>query len=131
MAALVTIDEVTSQLMLDTDAANAWIEMMIPAISGAVVTWLKDEWRCYVPLEDSNGDPIEDSSGATIPAIDSNGDPITLPHVKAATLVEIASQFRFRDGVGAAAVPSNWGHGYVLSLGATALLAGTRKSTVK
>lgn len=131
MVALVTLDEVTSQLMLDTDAANPWIEMMIPAISQAVVTWLKDEWRCYVPLVDSNGDDLEDSSGATIPAIDSNGEPIAKPVVKAATLIEIASQFRFRDGVGAAVVPSNWGHGYVLSLGATSLLSGLRKSTVQ
>lgn len=131
MAALVTLAEVKSHLMVDNDAVDPWIDMMILAISGAVISWLKDEWRAYVPMVDTAGVPLEDSDGAYIPAIDSNGDPMALPVVKAATLVEIASQFRFRDGDGAAAVPSHWGHGYVLSAGPTSLLSGLRRSTVK
>ena len=126
MVALVTRDEVKSQLMVDNDAVDPWIDMMILAISGAVITWLKDEWRAYEPMVDSNGDAMQDSDGANIPAF-----PLTaLPVVKAATLVEIASQFRFRDGEGVSLPPSNWGHGYVLSTGPTSLLSGLRRSTV-
>lgn len=105
--------------------------MMIPAISGAVLTWIKDSWRAYTLETDENGDVIYDSNGDGIPVEDSSG-PIVNPVVKAATLVEIALQFRFRDGADAtsAYVPSHWGHGYVLGIGATSLLAGIRKSTV-
>jgi len=130
MVALVTRDEVKSQLMMDNDAADGWIDMMILAISGAVMSWLKDEWRAYEPLLDADGNVVEDSNGDPIPLEDSNGDFTVKPVVKAATLVEIASQFRFRDGDGAPAVPSHAGHGYVLSAGPTSLLLGLRRSTV-
>lgn len=131
MAEYVTIAEARMHLMVDTLAHDPWLQMMIPAISGAVETWLKDSWRAYVLAEDSNGEPIFDSAGEGIPAEDSNG-PIVNPVVKAATLVELAQQFRFRDGADAtsAHVPSHWGHGYVLGIGATSLLSGLRKSTV-
>src|SRR6478609_6043941 len=102
MAELVTLDEVKSQLMMDNDAADGWITLMIQAISGAVMTWLKEEWRAYVVLLGADGKPVLDSNGDPIVSLDSNGDPIVKPVVKAATLVEIASQFRFRDGDGAA-----------------------------
>lgn len=130
MVALVTRAEVKSQLMMDNDAADGWIDMMIPAISGAVMSWLKDEWRAYEPLLDADGNVIEDSNGDPILLTDSNGDYLVKPVVKAATLVELASQFRFRDGDGAPAVPSHAGHGYVLSAGPTSLLSGLRRSTV-
>lgn len=130
MVALVTRDEVKSQMMMDNDAADGWIDMMILAISGAVMSWLKDEWRAYEPLLDADGNVVEDSNGDPIPLEDSNGDFTVKPVVKAATLVEIASQFRFRDGDGAPAVPSHAGHGYVLSAGPTSLLSGLRRSTV-
>jgi hypothetical protein len=130
MVALVTRAEVKSQLMMDNDAADGWIDMMILAISGAVISWLKDEWRAYEPLLDADGNVIEDSNGDPILLTDSNGDYLVKPVVKAATLVEIASQFRFRDGDGAPAVPSHAGHGYVLSAGPTSLLSGLRRSTV-
>lgn len=130
MVALVTRAEVKSHLMMDNDAADGWIDMMILAISGAVMSWLKQEWRAYELLLDAAGVPLEDSAGDYILALDTSGEPIPLPVVKAATLVEIASQFRFRDGDGAAAVPSHAGHGYVLSAGPTSLLSGLRRSTV-
>lgn len=130
MVALVTRAEVKSQLMMDNDAADGWIDMMILAISGAVMSWLKDDWRAYEPLLDADGNVIEDSNGDPILLTDSNGDYLVKPVVKAATLVEIASQFRFRDGDGAPAVPSHAGHGYVLSAGPTSLLSGLRRSTV-
>ena len=131
MVALVTLDEVRDQLMVDNTAVNGWINMMIPAISQAVLSWLKDDWRAYETAEDSNGEPIEDSAGDQFPILDSNGDPIVKPMVKAATLIEIASQFRFRDGDGVAAVPSHWGHGHVLCMGATALLVALRRPTAQ
>jgi hypothetical protein len=131
MAELVTRDEVKSHLMMDNDAADGWINMMILAISSAVLSWLKDEWRAYEVRRDAAGAILLDSNGEAILLTDSNGDPLVKPVVKAATLVEIASQFRFRDGDGAPAVPSHAGHGYVLSAGPTSLLSGLRRSTVK
>lgn len=119
----VTIEEARSHIRVDTLADDPWFETWIPVVEAAVKSWLKDSWRLYVPsgVEDSNGDPI--------PAEDSNGL-IVQPMVKAAVLIELAQQYRFRDGSDAAAVPSHWGHGYVLGAGATSLLAGLRRSTV-
>lgn len=130
MTDLVTLDEAAAHLRVDTDADDQWIALFITAISGAVISWLKDEWRVYVPALDSNGKPITDSAGDEIPAVDGNGEYSVKPMVKAAVLVELAQQYRFRDGSGAAAVPSHWGHGYVLGAGATSLLSSLRKSTV-
>lgn len=131
MPSFVTLEEARDHLMVDNDAVDSWLNMMIPAISAAVVSWIKDEWRAYVPFLDSNGDPIEYSDGSYIPIEDSNGLPEVLPLVKAATLVELSVQFRFRDGENAPAVPSHWGHGYVLSAGPTSLLTALRRPTVK
>ena len=128
MADLVTLAEARAHLRIDNDADDAWLATWIPAISQAVFTWLKDEWRAYelvtvdgVILKDSNDEPIilEDSNG-----------PVIKPLVNAACLVEISQQYRFRDGSGAAAVPAHWAHGYVLGAGATSLLSGLRKSTL-
>lgn len=121
--ALVSIEEARSHLQVDTLAHDPWLRTWIAAVESAVFSWLKDSWRAYEPsgLEDSQGDPI--------PLEDSNGL-VVRPMVKAAVLVELAQQFRFRDGSGAANVPSHWGHGYVLGIGATSLLAGVRKGTV-
>jgi len=129
MADLVTLEQARSHLRTDSDADDAWLEMMIPAISGAVFSWLKEDWRAYVPETDAEGDVIVDSSGDPIPFEDSNGLTVK-PKVMAAVLVELAQQYRFRDGSDAASVPSHWGHGYVLGAGATSLLASLRKSTV-
>lgn len=131
MPALVTREEVKSQLMMDNNAADGWIDMMILAISDAVLSWLKDEWRAYEVLRDGDGAMVLDSNGEPILLTDSNGDLMVRLVVKAATLVEIASQFRFRDGDGAAAVPSHAGHGYVLSAGPTSLLSGLRRPTAR
>lgn len=127
---LVTPAQAREQIRIDTSADDAWLSIFIPAISQAVLTWLKEEWRLYEVALDSNGQPIVDSAGDPYPALDSSGDPIVRPIVQAAVLVELAQQYRFRDGSDAQAVPSHWGHGYVLGAGATSLLAGLRKSTV-
>ena len=127
---LCTLEEARSHIRTDSDADDAWFAVWIPAISQAVMSWLKDDWRAYEPSLDSEGNVIEDSNGDPIPAEDSNG-PIVKPMVRAAVLIELAQQYRFRDGSGAAAVPSHWGHGYVLGAGATSLLTSVRKTTVR
>lgn len=134
MASLVTLDEVRDHLMVDSVAVNPWINMMIPAISQAVLSWLKDDWRAYETMEDSNGEPIEDSAGDQFPILDSNGEPIVKPIVKAATLIELAVQFRYRDGTDydhtATGDLYSGRYGYILSRGPTALLHGLRRPTL-
>ena len=122
MTPLVTVEEACEQLRIDGMADDPWLEIMIPAISAAVLSWLKDPLRAYETEEDSNGDLVL--------VEDSNGDNIPLAQAKAACMVELAQQYRFRDGGGAAKHPESWGHGYVLGVGATSLLWSPRKSTV-
>lgn len=135
MTDFVSIEDCRYHLRLDADsnggADDGWLAIFIPAISSAVALWLKDEWRAFVCMLDSNGDYIVDSNEDPIPIIDSNGDMTVQPVVRAACLVEIGSQFRFREGEGDNVVPADAGHGYILSKGATALLAGLRMSTVR
>lgn len=118
---LVTIDEARNHLRIDGSDDDAWLAVWIPAISQAILLWLKDSNRAYETEVDSNGDTviIEDSNG-----------PIVRPIVKSSVLVELASQYRFREGEGVAQVPAHWGHGYTLSVGATSLLTPLRRSTV-
>lgn len=135
MLELVTIDDARQQLRLDEgdsggSADDAWLALAIPGVSEAVRTWLKDDWRLYLPERDSAGAVITDTDGDPIPAEDSNGHRITHPTVRLAVMLELASQFRFREGEGDNVVPPDAGHGYTLSKGATALLAGLRKPTV-
>lgn len=128
MADLVTKQQAFDHLRFDTDIATGpdarWLDTWIPVVSGAVLDWLKDEWRAYVPLVESNG-----------PVIDSNGDPVpsdvVLPQVMGAVLLELESMNRFRDGGGKDnVVPSDAGWGYMLNKASTAILAGRRKPTV-
>lgn len=131
MTDLVSIADARAHLRLDSTADDSWLAIFIPAVSDAVARWLKDWWRLYVTELDSNGDPSVDSNGDQIPIIDTNGDYEVKPSVRAAVLVELASQFRFRDGDGVASVPTEAGYGYTLCNAATALLSPLRKSTVK
>lgn len=122
---LVSLQEAEAHLRIDNDAETPWLSVFIPVVSGAVAAWLKDSWRLYQPSG------FEDSQGNPIPAEDSEGAKFVDPVVKGAVLIELAQQFRFRDGSGAAAVPSHAGHGYVLGAGATSMLSGMRRSTVR
>jgi hypothetical protein len=130
MADLVTLDQAKMHLRVDSDDEDLWIQVFISAISGAVIAWLKDEWRAYVIAVDADGNHLLDSAGDPYPLPDANGDFTVKPMVVAAVLVELSQQYRFRDGSGAAAVLSHWGHGYTLGAGATSLLTPLRKSTV-
>lgn len=126
---LVTVDEALAQIRGDAEADTPWLELWIPIVSEAVRDWLKDDWRLYVLLRDSNGDVITDSDGVPIPEEDSDG-PVVNPAVKGAVLLELASQYRFREGEGDNRMESHQGYGFILSRAATAILTALRKPTV-
>jgi hypothetical protein len=129
---LVTLQEAYEHLRLDYDSNgssdDAWLTVFIAAISEAVSVWLKVDARLYVPEVDSSGEPLLDSAGDPIPAY-----PLVVrPVVKAAVLIELGSQYRFREGEGVDnVVPDAAGWGYVLNKTSTALLTPLRKSTVR
>lgn len=134
MLDLVTKADARHQLRLDDPDSDGgpddpWLDLAIPAISEAVRLWLKADWRLYAPERDSNGDVVVDSAGNPVPAEDSAG-PIVHPTVRLAVLVELASQFRFREGEGDNAVTPDAGYGYTLNKASTALLSGLRRPTV-
>jgi hypothetical protein len=129
MLELVTTAEAAAHIRTDSAADDAWFSTWIPAVSEAVAAWLKDPWRLYMVAKDAQGVILLDSAGEPIILEDSSG-PIINPSVRAATLVELAQQYRFRDGSGAASVPAHAGHGYTLGAGATSLLNSLRKTTV-
>jgi hypothetical protein len=131
MLELVTAEDARAQIYLDApdssgDPNGLWLTIAIQAVSGAVQGWLKDDWRMYLESRDSTGAIVVDSNGDPVPAEDSNG-PITHPTVRLAVLVELASQFRFREGEG----DNGMGEGYMLSRVATQLLTARRKPTVR
>lgn len=132
---LVTLEQARAHLRLDADSNGSpddlWLQDAIPDVSDAVALWLKDEWRLYMIERDPDGEPVLDSNGDPVPEVDSSDLPIVRPAVRRAVLLELASQYRFREGEGDNVVPADAGHGYVLSKGATALLAPLRRSTVR
>lgn len=137
MTELVSLAEARAQLRLDEPDSDGgpddlWLAVFIPAISEAVLAWLKDEWRAYVPELDSNGDVLLNTDGEPIPAVDTDGNFTPKWSVKAAVLIELASQFRYREGEGTDNVMTpDAGHGYVLNKVSTALLAPLRKPTAR
>jgi hypothetical protein len=132
---LVTQAEAIAQLRLDDGDSNGspdapWLAIWIPAVSEAVRSWLKSDDRLYVPMRDADGGIVVDSAGEPVPEEDSSG-PVVSPLVKGAVLVELSSQYRYREGEGTNAVPQDNGqYGYILSAAATSLLRGLRKPTV-
>lgn len=132
MTELVTKAEAYAQLYIDSTAHDSWLDIWIPAVSLAVLSWLKDEWRAFEPELDAEGNPVLDSAGDQVPLVDTSGDMTPRWSVKAAVLLELASQLRYRDGSGKDnVVTPDAGHGYVLNKASTALLAPLRKSTVR
>lgn len=130
MAEFVTIAQAKDQIRIDGTDDDGWLAIWIPAVSASIIGWLKQEWRAYVPELDSEGAIVLDSDGNPVPSEDSAGNLIVQPGVIAATLLELASQYRYREGEGDNVVPSDAGYGYVLSKAATAQLQYLRKSTV-
>jgi hypothetical protein len=130
MVEFVTKAQAQEQLRLDPGADDSWLEFAIPAVSAAVDSWLKSPWRRYELQRDGAGAPIIGADGIPLPVLDDEGKPVLASQVVLATLVELASHSRFREGEGDNTVPADAGHGYVLSRAATALLAPLRRSTV-
>lgn len=135
MTDLVTLDEARAHLRIDDydsagGADDAWLSLFITAISSAIQLWLKDDWRPYQLELDSDGELLLDSAEEPVPVLDSAGDPVLQPVVRAACLIELDRQYRYRDGGdGTTDVPNEHGHGYTLGRGATALLTPLRKPT--
>lgn len=138
MTDLVTLAEARAHLRLDdpeTDggADDLWLAVFIPAISEAVLGWLKDEWRAYVPELDTDGEPVLDTDGDPIPAVDTDGEFTPKWPVKAAVLIELAYQYRYREGEGEGTPTGDLysgRYGYTLNKTSTALLHALRKPTV-
>jgi hypothetical protein len=135
MPELITRAEAYAHLRLDVDGSNGspddtWLDIFIPAVSDAVERWLKDPARLYVQATDEDGEYLYDSNLDPVPVYDSAGNPTVRYQVKAACLIELSSQYRFREGEGTNVVASHEGHGYSLSKGATALLSTIRRPTV-
>lgn len=130
MHSFVTPDDAREQLRIDSDADDRWLAIWIPAVSTSIAAWLKQEWRLYLLQRDAVGEVVLDDAGVPVPVEDDAGKPIVHPAVVAATLLELASQYRYREGEGDNVVPSDAGHGYVLSKAATAQLVALRRSTV-
>lgn len=136
MSELITREQAYEHLRLDYDsggsADDGWLDVFIPAVSEAVRRWLKEDWRLYEWETDSDGNIVRDSDGNPVPLLDSDGEPVVKPVVRAACLLELASQYRFREGEGRDnAVPSHEGYGHGLtSKAAVALLTTIRRPTV-
>jgi hypothetical protein len=130
MLEFVTPADAREQLRIDSDADDRWLAIWIPAVSVQVAAWLKQEWRLYLLQRDAAGQVVLDDAGVPVPVEGDDGEPVVHPAVIAATLLELASQYRYREGEGDNVVPADAGHGYVLSRAATAQLAPLRRTTV-
>lgn len=136
MLELVSREDAIAQLRIDTiddegaTAHDDWLAIWIPAVSEAVASWLKDHWRLYEPMRYADGKPVLNDDGIPYAETDDSGDPVVHPIVRAAVMIELSSQFLYREGEGNNRVQSNEGHGYILSKTATSLLTGLRKTTL-
>lgn len=108
------------QLHLDNDMQTAWLEVAIAGVSAAVVAWVGDIAR-IVPV-DSDGAPYVDSDDV---AEDVDSAAVL------AVLVEIAYQFRFREGAAEQNQGDWYKAGYVLNMSSTALLTPLRQPVVR
>src|SRR5690606_24000493 len=104
MPDVITKQDAYEHLRPDYDSGGGpddpWLSVFIPAVSDAVARWVKDEWRLYEWETDSDGNIVRDSDGNPVPLLDSDGEPVVKPVVRAACLLELASQYRFREGEG-------------------------------
>lgn len=117
---LVSTFQARDHLRSDTDADDADLCTKIEAASEMVVDYLGDFAETFLE-RDSAGDLIEYPDGVVegVPA-----------RVQQATLVTIAWLYRERDGSNEHAVDAQFGYGYTLPKGATAILYSLRPPTV-
>lgn len=125
---LVTYDEAIAHLRADHYADAEWMSIWIPAVSEMIRAYMKDEWRLYVPARDDDGCIIRDDDGNPVPEM-RNGKPIVLHQAKVAALLELANQYRFREGEGGnRGLPDEYG--FALCRAAVSVLAPLRCPTI-
>jgi len=131
---LVTLADAREQLRIDADstgsADDAWLAIAISAASEAVRGWLGEDDRLYVPERDSLGVIIRDSTGKPTPEVDSAGTPTIAPSVRLAVMVEVAMQYRYREGEAKDSVIDP-AAGYTLNKASVALLTPLRQPVAR
>ena len=120
MIKLVSVATVMEQLHLDNDMQTAWLDVAIAGVSAAVVAWVGGIER-LAPV-DSSGNPTIDSDGVVE---DVDGAAVL------AVLVEVAYQYRFREGAAEQDQGDWYATGYVLNMSSTALLTPLREPVVR
>lgn len=120
MIKLVSTAYAMEQLHLDNDMQYPWLDIAIAGVSAAVVAWVGGIER-LAPV-DSSGDPTIDSDGVVE---DVDGAAVL------AVLVEIAYQYRFREGAAEQGQGDWYSTGYVLNMSSTALLTPLREPVVR
>lgn len=103
---IVELADAKDALRIDDTADDAWLGLAIPAVEAAVAAWVGDPDRLY----------DHDESGAQTTPV---------PIVPLAIKVELAYQYRFREGIDKENDAYTGGH--VLNSGTTALLIPLRK----
>ena len=127
---LIEYEDARNHLRIDGDDDDAWLEIFIPVVSEAIAAWLKDPYRLYEWEADLDGNTIRDENGNPIIMRDIDGKPLIRRLVRGAALVELASQYAHREGDGKTQhAAGHWD--YALCVGATNLLTGIRKTTVR
>lgn len=108
MIDLVSVADAREHLRLDSDNGigpdDVWLSIWIPAVSQAIGLWLRDESRAF--FEDTDGKHVH-------------------PVVRAAALVELATQYRNREDR-----PTD-SPNYIINRSSAMLLSGLRAPQVK
>lgn len=131
---LVTIADAREQLRIDADsngsADDTWLAIAISAASEAVRGWLGEDARLYVPARDSLGAIIRDNTGKPTPEVDISGNPTVAPSVRLAVMVEVAMQYRYREGEAKDSIVDA-ASGYTLNKASTAILTPLRQPVAR
>lgn len=103
MSRFVSTEEVKQQLRIDGTDDDEWIAIALAAIESAVSLWVGNDAALFA------------SDGVT-----------PVDAVRIAVLVEIAYQYRFREGAAEQSMGDWYSTGYVLNMSSTALLTPLR-----
>lgn len=95
---LVTVQQASEHLRLDTMDDVADLTLKIKAASRSVLNYLKDHMLAYIPVTDEHGNPVLDSAGDIEYEIDSAGDRIVREEVQSAVLLVLGNLYIDRDG---------------------------------